>query len=299
MRKLLSIFLILALLSGCSLAREDAGDGDGAGYADRMVGVFITEEYVNLFEIEQYLRDHPNDLPDGEIDGNTSGYEGRVYAVKEGERYVFPGLEGSCFFAEYVEEETWSATRSHSEGYISDGHFAYHHSDNGEEISLEGTVYVEQGRGGYSFYMNPVYQDKDGNLYLMAGSGMETNDLGECSQSLDSEMVTTVNGAATTYSCHVKVRFVSVPRTEKILLLQMDKNSAVLAREEYQTDDLPEQIEPAAGAEYLILEIHSAEGVTRQVYDRTEEFLTVYIPVERGILLERTIGIIWEEESPG
>ena len=296
MRKLLAIFLIFTvMLSGCSLAREDAGEGSGAGYADRMVGVFLTEEYVNLFDVEQYLKDHPEDMWDGEIDGDPSGYTGRIYAVKEGYGYTFPGLEGSCFFAEYVEEETWSGTRSHSEGYISDCHFAYHSSDTGEEISLEGTVYVEKGRGGYSFYMNPVYQDQEGNLYLIPGSGMATDDLGECAQTLDSEVVTTVNGVANTYSCHVKVRFVAVPSSERLVLLQMDKDNQVLSSDEYHPETLPEQVQPLPDAQYLILEIHNAEGVTREIYDRTENGMTVYEPLERGILQERYIEILWTE----
>lgn len=295
-RKLSILLVLLLCLSGCSLAQGEALVETGEKYADRMVGVFITEEYVNLFEIEQYLKDHPEDVRDGEIDGDTFAYEGRVYAVKEGERYVFPGLEGTALFVEYVSEDGSEYVRINSEGYLANGHSAFISTGSGQEIALEGTIYTEQGRDLYTFHMNPVYQDKDGNLYLMAGSGMNTNDLGECSQSLDSEVEITVNGQKMTYSCHVKVTYISVPKPERVVVLQMDGNSVVLSREEYIAGQLPESITPLAETAYLIVESHNAKTVSREIIAREKDVFDTFFALENGICQKVGTKVVWETE---
>lgn len=50
---LLMQLLMLTLLSGCQLAREDEGEN-----GDRLVGVFVTTEYIDLFDMERYLNDN-------------------------------------------------------------------------------------------------------------------------------------------------------------------------------------------------------------------------------------------------
>ena len=45
--------IIAFLLNGCQLARE----GGNVGHPDELVGVFITTEYVDLFDMEGYLND--------------------------------------------------------------------------------------------------------------------------------------------------------------------------------------------------------------------------------------------------
>ena len=54
--KKLCYILILALcltLGGCSLLREDEGNEPSAGV--RLVGVYITSEYIDTFDLEGYI----------------------------------------------------------------------------------------------------------------------------------------------------------------------------------------------------------------------------------------------------
>ena len=46
--------LMMISLCGCSLAVPDAGmDGEG----DRLIGAVITDDYLDLFDIDQYVGD--------------------------------------------------------------------------------------------------------------------------------------------------------------------------------------------------------------------------------------------------
>ena len=72
--------LVLAfVLGGCSLAASDAG---AQGGADRLVGAFITAEYLDLYDMEGFLDDHtPRFTGGGEIIlDHDPEYEGKLYA---------------------------------------------------------------------------------------------------------------------------------------------------------------------------------------------------------------------------
>ena len=62
--KVLALLLALCLLSGCSLARPEAEEGNGVSQ-DMMIGVFITREYLDLFDFERYLEDNLNTVVNG------------------------------------------------------------------------------------------------------------------------------------------------------------------------------------------------------------------------------------------
>ena len=62
--KVLALLLALCLLSGCSLARPEAEEGNGISQ-DMMIGFFITLEYLDLFDFEGYLEDNLNTVVNG------------------------------------------------------------------------------------------------------------------------------------------------------------------------------------------------------------------------------------------
>lgn len=86
--KKLSIALILALalvLSGCSMLREDGAPAQ----EDRLVGIYITPEYVDTFDLEAYFEDNASSLINGggEISREDSAkYSQRIYATDNGGR---------------------------------------------------------------------------------------------------------------------------------------------------------------------------------------------------------------------
>lgn len=85
--KKLSIALILALalvLSGCSMLREDGAPAQ----EDRLVGIYITPEYVDTFDFSSYAEDNASSLINGgEISSEDAAeYSQRVYATDNGGR---------------------------------------------------------------------------------------------------------------------------------------------------------------------------------------------------------------------
>ena len=54
--KFIIIFsIICSLLTGCSLAVEDAENGKAG---DKLVGVLITKEHIDLFDFDTYMNEH-------------------------------------------------------------------------------------------------------------------------------------------------------------------------------------------------------------------------------------------------
>lgn len=86
---MLGLAMVLPL-TGCQLALP----GEESAQDDRLIGVYVTTEYLDLFDIESYLEDNLNaGWTGGEITGDTDPYEGRVYAVRtEDGKYVFEGV---------------------------------------------------------------------------------------------------------------------------------------------------------------------------------------------------------------
>ena len=76
----LSVIFMTFTASGCTLAVPDAGtDGNG----DRLIGAFITSEYLDLYDMEGYLNDHAASLMNNSsiTIGNDSRYEGKLVAL--------------------------------------------------------------------------------------------------------------------------------------------------------------------------------------------------------------------------
>lgn len=304
-KKYFALFLALTLLlSGCSLAREDTPEETGTDPGDKLIGAFVTTEHLDLFDFEAYINDHLNDvLEGGVIEGDTSAYQNRIYATKTGEdsdtNYVFEGLEGYRMFAPTIQQtdplETYITMCADSG--INDLKNGVHSIDNNIlEQTLEGTMYLSEDAGQVQFFLNPVYQDDQGQVYLVSGNSFSFDATGSGSMSADSEVITTIDGVETTQRGSVTVNFVSIPCPEEIVILQMDADSNVLSRETYVPGQLPEEIVPIEGTDYFIVETHNAKGVTREVLEKDTENMKTYVALENGICDSVLTKILWKEE---
>lgn len=104
--------LLAALTAGCQLAQQEAAAGE-----DRLVGVFVTLEPLDLFDFAAYAQDHPAWLLSGggEIGREeTAAYGGRLYAAREedGCGWRFPETAGYAMFLYTDESEHGSVTAS-------------------------------------------------------------------------------------------------------------------------------------------------------------------------------------------
>ena len=76
----LSVVFMAFTASGCTLAVPEAGTD---GYGDRLIGAFITSEYLDLYDMEGYLNDHAASLMNNSsiTIGNDSRYEGNLWQL--------------------------------------------------------------------------------------------------------------------------------------------------------------------------------------------------------------------------
>lgn len=293
--KVLALLLALCLLSGCSLARPEAEEGNGLGQ-DRMIGVFITREYLDLFDFESYLEDNLHTVMNGggEIaPEDMEKYGGRLYAEKTDKGYDF-GIEGMGAFCVQGEQDGVPYSASYNIGPMS---LNLHSTvtDEGTEWDYSATVYVHCG-GLETFYTNPVYQDSEGRVYLMAGPGISSEivDGSSMSQAMSSEYTTTMDGETQTYSMRVEVTYMGAELPKSYRVLHMSKDSELLRAEDYTPETLPEELRPCEGAEYLVIETINRDNVTRQVVSRVEDSCQIFAPTEmEDIITQRWTDVLW------
>ncbi len=291
-------------LSGCQLARKDAQTGGG----DRLAGVLVTTEYLDLFDMDRYLNDHAKQIMKSgtvTVEGNTGQYEGRLYGEPEGDGYVFEGAPGIVLLelTRTGPEGEWYQEFHSGEGFT-DVHSAVSTAGDGETVSLEATVYVEaEKKKEYPVYhINPVYQTSDGKVYVTTGQGVSAHWDGEegikLSQSMSETVTTTKNGKAQKETMSLNISIISMNTPEKIRILQMDEESRLILREEYTPGRLPAHLTPSPQTAYLILETDKTDSqgtpyTTRTLFTPENETLQAFYLTPNGICAPQEVPINW------
>lgn len=297
--KIIAVLLALCLLSGCSLARPEMGE-ENVLNEDMLAGVFITREHLDLFDIESYISDHADSLiKGGEIPAqDAEKYSGRIYAVKTGEGYDF-GMEGiGIYHIETVEDGVPTSYTSQTGPVELSTHLTC--TDEGSFVKSDGTVYVEAG-GFEAFYLNPVYIDSQGQLYLIAGSGIssEMSEGMSMSQNLKNEVTKTVDGMEKKYGMEIDISFKAKALPTGYSVLHMASDGKLVQKDEYTADTAPDKIEVCPDAEYIVIETRQRsaggeESISRQLVERGENYCNFLTPGEGdGILAMHMAEIIW------
>lgn len=297
MKRYISLLAILtaiaALLCGCSLARSDM-DASAAS-RDRLIGVYVTTEYVDLFDIEGYIGANASDGSISEAD--AAQYNGRLYAELVDERYVFPGVDGFAFFMATTEHEYGTSYSNYTDEGVCGGKIAVNTNDNEdsseEALELECTIYGLTGRNDrHVIYTNPVYQTAGGEVYLTSGHGISTSGVGAgalVSQKLtDSTTVTDSEGNAVTSSASVNVHYVVAELPLGYTLIEMDADSREISRREYAPGELPPEYAANDSTAYIIVESRTASGSTYALYSAENTDIVTYAELkEKGVLTEK------------
>ena len=255
--KKLSIALILALclsLTGCSLLREDTSGEPAAD--DKLVGVYITPEYLDTFDIESYLNDNMNRLGNGgEVSAEDAAkYSNRIYAeIKDG-TITFP-IEGTAIITARLGEGNEKYFSSQLGDYIVGGGTSVNYGEDTDSVELSGTLYAPAGEY-VSAYCNPVYQQSDGEIYLVSGQGISSNGIGSMSQTISEN--TDPHGDVRGYSMSIDLTVTSVYISDKYVVLYYAEDGSLMSREEYAPGELPYEL-PYAGAAYVVIEDHTRD----------------------------------------
>ena len=313
--------VMLFVLTGCQLAREDTGD---IANKDRLIGVFITAKYLDLFDMDSYLNDHTGKISgSGEIAVNEtdSRYQGRLYATlksrtmpngENGEtidikEYIFENIDGIAYFSATVpaaEKENNFIAQGSDEG-ITDGHVSLFYGDDEDKTTLEGTIYLSQENGNGTHYINPVYQSADMRVYSTAGSGIILDDIQSegpvYTQTLEGTETVTENGNTKTVSISIKISLAIMFPPEQIAVLQMNADSSVLIRTEYEPGKLPAKLTPEQGVEYIIIETRKHDGmekavVSRLLYGKSDQTLGTFFCREDGVCIKQWTQLAWQND---
>lgn len=310
--------LAIYTFAGCQLAREDLSADI---YEDKLIGMLLTTEYLDLFNFESYLNDNLNNFMGGNItvDDNTQKYQGRLYAALttkiltneetgetvETKEYVFNDILGYPYY--YY---TMPATAEHdsyntsvSDEAISEGHTYINISDDNNSVALEGTIYISPSNENRSYYLNPVYQSADGSIYAVSGSGYSFNDESNSTgliftQTMNDTYTITENGKKKINSMSIEIAISVMFAPEKIVVLQMDKGGMILLRTEYEPDELPKDVTPETGTDYLIVETYkrgytSTLEVSRAIYGKDADAFDTFFARSDGVCIKNWTQINW------
>lgn len=292
MKKLaIALILVLALmLPGCSLLREDGEPAD----ADRLVGVYITENYIDSFDFEAYVQDNASSLSggSGEISREDAAkYTRRIYAEITDGKTSFP-IEGIAFIAARYEKDGESCTGSDYGDKLADVHLSINVSDDMETTVLTGKLFADSGAGHMSAYCNPVYQQADGRVYLVPGEGVSAN-MGSMTHSL-SESCESAKKGERGYGMDITLEVEGRRPSEKLAVLLYSAEGALLSRTEYAPEEMPEEI-AAEGAAWAVFEDYTADysgepQVIRQLIaaGSDEGFLSLHLEPGESFYTPRT-----------
>lgn len=255
--KKLAIALILALaltLPGCSLLREDGEPSE----TDRLVGVYITESYIDTFDFEAYFQDNASSLSGGgEISReDTEKYSQRIYAEVVDGKTSFP-IVGVPLIAARYEKDGESYTGSDCGDKLADVHLSINNSDDMVTTVLTGEIFTDSGSGRVTAYCNPVYQQADGRIYLVPGEGMTADSGGSMVFSLSDSRESAVEGEQG-YGMEITLTATGRYPSDKLAVLLYSADGELMGRTEYAPEDMPEEI-AADGAAWAVFEDYTRD----------------------------------------
>lgn len=292
------IAALLLLLGGCSLALPEETTQGG----DRMVGVFVTTEYLDLFDAERYFQEHAAEILNGkEISADAQrAYQNVLFAEKnEAGQYDFPDVEGYLWLSTQENDAHGSYVSTQTDPAFSGTLNAIRESDTGTSYEFEATIYAVNEDSHVAFYLNPVYQTESGVVYAAAGHGMsmggERGSNASMTQTLTQTMRETKDGETREYGFSGKLTVQLVGAPAQVTLFWMDAENGVLRREEYAPGTLPDELRANGAAFLLVVETAQDGSQTRTLYEseETTRQLETFAPGTGEILGGEYAGIVW------
>ncbi len=317
---LLLVVVFIVGINGFTLADANASS-ENIATKDSLIGVFLTKEYLDLFDTESWLNDLGGALSEGDeltISDNTSAYEGKLYASivdKElsgtsdpviVQDYIFEGIDGIGYYCPTVIESGETYTTTNSDDGITDIHMNVSQTDDGTTVTQEGTLYITPDLNNENtvFYFNPVYQTADGSVYALSGHGISTGGIeGEgitCSQTLSDSTSVTENGATMTNTTTIKITIKTMSAPKQVCIIEMNQDNQSLAIHNYAPDSVPETITPQTDTAYLIVKSMRTDSTgntitSHEIYDSKDHCLETFSSRPDGICIKSSTEILWNK----
>lgn len=291
--KLVCMLLAVSLLSGCRLAVEAEELPEGR---DRLIGVFVTPEHLDLFNAEAYFNDHVDEILKGkEINADASNYQNRLYAEYADGELRAGDVEGWFYCALTRSDENGDYIAVEGSEVFSDG-YAHIFSGEEERLELACTLYVSSEADFVAAYINPVYQDSDGSIYVVSGSGISSNGLvdgGSMTQTVEENETLTASGERSEKNTRIEVTVAGKDPTETITVYEMSADDSILRRSSIDPDAIPTEWTPPTDCEWIILR----EDDQRSVYTKEDESFPVFKLRDDGLCVKASVQLNWPEEE--
>ena len=316
------IYFLLAVgmcmfLAGCQLAQEEPEE---AATGDQLIGGVVTVGSLNSFDAEAYLEAHPEVLLSND-GASIPADQQPIYAVAETrtledgttqEVYTFPDVEGVVFYdlVAYSPEDNVVHTTSGPNEGVTDHGVGYHvqdydwdTGDSTQTIKIDATVTYDATQTPEVFYLNPIYQTKEGTVYLLPGapgvSGESDGTAIHISSEIWNEEETVEGTTLTTAGTTVRATFQFRYPAEKIYLVQMDQRDREVSRIEFVPGKAPEELTPAAETAYILVEHCRSDGqeIDWELIPRGEEYLYTYELQPSGFFHSQTTQVLWDQEG--
>lgn len=316
---LIALCILAAVISGFQLKKPEAENKSTLG--DRLIGTVITTESLNTFDMEAYLEENIGSIVKDENHTvnieDKQNYMGKIYArqvieedtTEDGEKithkeYVFDDdINGYWIFdAKIPSTETEeSYTCLCSEGGFSNVQSKIHHTDNGlQEIELIADIYYSYEKWGTVFYMNPVYQESDGDIYCVEGMGYSVSgDKGSIdgnssgSQTLSDKITVKENGEEVIYQSKVTINYIPVYVPVRTEFVFMNDDNKAISESEFNTHQVPSELNVPKGTEYVIILQKSEEGTITDVIGKNCEYAEILFEENQGICSKGSVTLKW------
>ncbi|MDO5292336.1 MAG: hypothetical protein Q4F05_06250 [bacterium] len=321
-KKVLGTVMIVGLvagMTGCQLAKEETTENTitataGIEDQDQLCGAYIT-------------------LDENDLLGQDRIYATETKNSEEESEYEFEGLKGSVVF--YMkhkgkgEEDSYVSNTVSGAALLNDVafHVGVHDNENTndkDEVStttnttyeLEATLRVVKNKKAIAS-MYPIYQQKDGKVYLLCDGGNRA-DIGglegDVGLTLNDTYKETENGKEKSNSTIVKITIRPVDEVQFVVVKEMDQKDHVLHTTTYKKNDFKEKtgkdndtryeekkLKLQKNTEYLIVEEHVVDQEKKNivnrsivVYDSEEEENEILCDFanNNGIIDIRTINLL-------
>ena len=316
---LIALCILAAVISGFQLKKPEAENKSTLG--DRLIGTVITTESLNTFDMEAYLEENIGSIVKDENHTvnaeDKKAYNNKIYArqvikedtTEDGEKithkeYVFDDdINGYWIFDARIPstETEESYTCLCSEGGFSNVQSKIHHTDNGlQEIELIADIYYSYEKWGTVFYMNPVYQESDGDIYCVEGMGYSVSgDKGSIdgnssgSQTLSDKITVKENGEEVIYQSKVTINYIPVYVPVRTEFVFMNDDNKAISESEFNTHQVPSELNVPKGTEYVIILQKSEEGTITDVIGKNCEYAEILFEENQGICSKGSVTLKW------
>lgn len=271
--------MVMSMFTGCQLAKEDnfikQGENEDYTNTDIFCGAFICAKSLFYDDDLEISDEDLGKIVNGEevdiYEDNTKG--DRIYATKkinitddgfEHEEYIFEGIEGIAAFRYFEVEDGKYPVAVGGTGQTSaaDILFAYNATNKGTDDKITGTISVNQivadkykeetEREFFGLHVYPVYETREGDIYLTIGEGIVLT------EGIEYELSTTtksdITGEEKEYTCTVDIRFEVIKPVDNTVVYQMNADNEEIGKIEIDNTDIPESITVDKDAEYIIVE---------------------------------------------